>query len=93
MSLAVNTLRPFLLHRIDVGHYAVHLREQPWLLIGHVKIVKAGPDAGLWEAIVWSERLNRFSARSEATFTCRWEAVGFLARYRARALAKAKEIA
>lgn len=75
----------FILRRVAVGRYSVRLREQPWLLIGEALRVVVGPDAGTWKALVWDDFLGRFTAESAATFTCRWEAVGFLSRYRALA--------
>jgi len=74
----------FSVHRIAVGHYAVHLREQPWCFVGDVLRATKGADRGLWRAVVWSERCGRFTAQSAPAFTYRWEAIGFLARNRAK---------
>lgn len=77
----------FTVHRIARGHYAVHLRKQPCLLVGDVLRVEIGDDRGLWRAVVWNEERSRFTAQSAPAFTYRWEAAGFLARYRAKAAA------
>lgn len=79
----------FSVHRIAAGHYAVHLRVQPWSLVGDVLRVAAGSDRGFWRAVVWSEEDDRFTAQSAAAFTYRLEAIEFLARYHAKAKERA----
>ena len=88
-SLSAETLRPYVLRFVSAGRYSVRLREQPWLPIGDVIRLSSGPDCGMWRGVVWDETRAEFTVESLAVFCYRWEAVGFLARYRALA----KEIA
>lgn len=68
--------------RVDVGHFQVSDRDIDSLL-GDVHRTSKGEDAGTWYGVEWDTKENKFSGRSTAVFTYRWEAIGWLIRRRA----------